>query len=61
MDIELATERYLATDHFRRNPEILSHFGNKIEPIPGFITTTCVIDLGVVIVGSTVSALSVFM
>lgn len=60
MDIELAIERYLVISHIKKNPEMLSHIGaHKVETIPGFISTTCVIDFGVVIIGSTVSILRI--
>ncbi|KAL4712872.1 hypothetical protein ACJJTC_011942, partial [Scirpophaga incertulas] len=56
IDIELAIERLLITEHIRLHPEILTSLLNtsKMGPIPGFVTNPYVIDFGVVITGSTV-------
>ncbi|XP_069355214.1 hydrocephalus-inducing protein-like [Maniola hyperantus] len=56
MDIELAIERMLVTDHITSQPEIVNSYQttSKSGSIPGFITIPYVIDYGVVITGSTI-------
>ena len=56
MDIELAIERLMVTDHIKNRPEILTGYFtmSKVGPIPGFHTIPYVIDYGVIITGSTV-------